>query len=223
MMRIIISVFLGVLLMYANKAYSQVELFNEDSAYIKECLLINSEEKDLKDKQYATLLNIVSHYIKEENDNMQRSDGEADGLPIIVRVTQEDDYKGNSVYSVNMSLVGSKETALTNIAKIQDRYVFFQLDNEKLLSKEEIPELFLEYWLKEEQKPKPEIDTESGKIILKAGITEIVAFTREDSWVVLMCKDSTKHIVVKNVWYMESCVAYFEAFSCIANPAVKSK
>jgi hypothetical protein len=122
-----------------------------------------------------------------------------------------------------MSLVYTKESALTNIEKIKDRYVFFQLDNEKLLSKEELPELFLEYWLKEEQKPEPEIDPESGLIILKAGITEIVMFTREDSWVVLMCKDSTKHIVVKNVWYIDSCVEYFDKLSCPAKTARKSK
>ena len=172
----------------------KIELLNNDSTYIEECILITASEKTLKDRQYAILLNIVSHYIKENYSDIQKRDGLNCGMPMAIEVHQERDYKKNNLYYIGWGGTGLADTTLTDIIKIQDRYIFIQLLNEKTLSKETLPEIFLKNCEQE----------------------EIIFVINELSWVVLMCKNSTKHIVVKNVFSIEDkeCVKYFDEFSC---------
>ena len=201
-----------LLLTYINKAHPQNIRFllNEDSTYIKECLLINLEEKELKDKQYAILLNIVSHYIKAEENDFQEYDEFVDGLPVVINVYQVHDYKGNSVYRLSWGGISPIKPTLTNITNIQDRYIFFNLYNEKTLLEDVLPIFFLEYWHKKERERDELPLTEQSIKILH----------NDASWIVLMCKDSTKHVVIKDIpnieicEYYESCVKYLNAFSC---------
>ena len=173
----------------------RVELLNEDSTYLRECLLITEKEKTLEDKQYAILLNIVSHYIKAEQGLIKKNEERNGALPIKIWIEQKYDYKQNSVYSIYWSNTGVLMMP-TRITKVGDRYVLSLFHNKKALTEKEIPKKLLK-----------ECTNEDG---------ERIFVINELSWKVLMCKNSTKHIVVKNVFSIrdEKCIEYFDEFSC---------
>ena len=62
----------------------RVELLNNDSIYIQECLSISETEKPLSEKRYALLLNIASHYIKTEQNDIKKHEGLNCKIPIII-------------------------------------------------------------------------------------------------------------------------------------------
>ncbi len=173
----------------------RVELLNNDSIYIQECLSISETEKPLSEKRYALLLNIASHYIKTEQNDIKKHEGLNCKIPIIIWITQEYDYKGNEVYSVFWSNMGVVEMP-TRITKVRNTYVLSKFHNEKTLSEKELPKNLLEECTDKNE--------------------ERIFVINELSWAVLMCKNSTKHIVVKDVVSIkdEECVRFFNDFSC---------
>lgn len=168
------------------------KLLNEDSTYIDETAIIVSKETTLEDKQIAILLNVASHLIKEEQDAIRKSDGLNCSIPVVVEISQMDDFNGNNTYMIYWSNMGVRE-APTRIERMRDRYVLLYLEGEKPLSENELP-----------------------KILLDEDCTDeyVVLVINELSWAVSMCKNSTKHIVVKNVLSEAELSTCFGAFSC---------
>jgi len=173
--------------------YDKKRVLNEDSVYINEYLAIISEEKTLEEKQYAILLNVVSHFILSQQDELRRLDGRICELPSVIEIIQERDYKGNSYYYIcqNNNKIGDMPTKIT---KIEDRYVLIRFRGAEPLSEESVPEILL----KKECNPK-------------------IYIIDDYSWTVLMCKNSTKHITVRDIVNIEDkdgVEYYFDGFSC---------
>lgn len=173
----------------------KVALLNNDSIYMQECLSISETDKPINEKQYALLLNITSHYINSEKNEIKRNEGLNGKIPIIICIEQDYDYKGNDVYSIFWSNMGVVKMP-TRIAKIKDTYVLSIFRNEKTLSVKELPKILIE--------DKTDKNEERFLVI------------QELSWAVLMCKNSTKHIAVKDVMSIhdEDCIRFFNDFSC---------
>jgi hypothetical protein len=175
-----------------RKIENSMKLLSEDSAYVTETARVTSKAKTLKEKQIAILLNIASRFIKEQQSDIRKHDGLNCSMPAVIEILQRDDYKGNSNYHVFWSNMGIIKVP-TRIAKVQGRYVLLRLQDERALSKKAIPEILLDDDCPDD---------------------EVVLVINELSWAVLMCKNSTKHIVVMDVLNETDFSSYYGNFSC---------
>lgn len=168
------------------------KLLNDDSVYLEETAIIVSQETSLEDKQIQILLNVASHLIKEEQNAISKSDGLNCSIPVVIEISQMDDINGNNTYMIYWTNMGMHD-APTRVERVRDRYVLLYLEGEKPLPENELP-----------------------KILLDEDCTDeyVVLVINELSWAVTMCKNSTKHIVVKNVLSEAELSTCFGAFSC---------
>ena len=185
----------------------RVKFFNQDSTYLKEIeQIITSYEMNFAEKQVEILLNILSHYMKQESGFIKKLDmAFCDNIPTYIIIRQDRDFHDKKVFSVfcgNMPILRVTEPIVsdnpTRVVTRNGRLVLMYFENEKRLPIEKIPDfLHLENCIRE-----------------KRSMDEYFFMTGGTSWTVLMCRDSFKHIVVMNVVHNMEFKEHVTDFSC---------
>jgi hypothetical protein len=167
-------------------------LLNNDSIYLKEIeCIISLERESIQEKQEKILLNIASHFIKKNENEFKTNDGLNCNIPVFIKIKQEKDFNNNMVFSVYWVNFCSTLDLATKITKINDRYVLMNFKDGVSLPKEKLPDILL-----------------ADKCDIK------VIVINELSWKVLMCKNSVKHIVIMDIMSEYEYMDYFNDFSC---------
>lgn len=171
---------------------SFLNILSEDSSYVSEVNAILAKRSELDEQQIDILLNIASHFISHNQLVFQKHDGFNCSIPVIIEIVQKNDYKGSKNYRVFWSNMGIAKPP-TRIERIKDRYIALRLKDGNSLSKNDIPEELL---------------------IENCTNDEVVMIYNELSWAVIMCKNSPKHLAVKDIIDEKYLSTVFDEFSC---------
>ena len=110
-------------------------------------------------------------------------------IPIIIFVTQEEDYIGNKHFTIfYIEGLSQKRPMPTKLIKRNGHYIAMFLDNRKPIFKEKIP----------------------NKLFRDRDY-----FTHEGCWIVLMCKNSKRYIAIDDRWATPyEMITQLQEFSC---------
>lgn len=157
-------------------------------------ILLSSCNREIKyEKEEIILMNILTHYINQEENKMTMLDSVSNSvIPIRIEIFQNKDYRDYFQFSITLSNsdIRTMDKMPTKVGKIKNRYFFIYMnDKSPLLGKYLPQELF--------------IKTDSYLL-------------DETSWQVLMCKKCFKYIVVvDNEIIPIEYIKQFNEFTCV--------
>ncbi|MDD2191575.1 MAG: hypothetical protein PHO12_03445 [Bacteroidales bacterium] len=128
-----------------------------------------------KNNEYVEILEKVSKsyldkHIYEINNIESEAKRKGYATFIFIHLEQEEDYRGNRLYTICLNEKLDKRKTPSKIIKYKDRYIVLYLNDKDMIEKNIPKELQNDYF----------------------------TFWTEGYWAILMCKDSNKYIVVDN-------------------------
>jgi len=158
---------------------------------------VNTKEKLILKAVATALIKKNNDYIKKVS-RFKRKNKKNCKRPLFLEISETEDLNDFKCFEIFFIDTGLSERFLpTYLIKKKDLYITMYLKNQKSLQKVQIPDVLFEEG--------------SG------------SFKNEDNWIVLICKDTYKFIIVNNGLVPYKATKQFQDFSCEKTEKVRNK